>query len=162
MVADMEPSISGFWVFVRQIMGIKADVLPDDAYVVTFAFNLATMIVNPDLRLVTASFPPATTNNFPSLYALCVYNLAGDRIINLAIDTNGNDFFANLRKTFKINDFSAGVVSSTNDEGTGVSLEVLDVFKNLTIAQLEYLSTPWGRAYLGYAQSAGPTLWGIS
>lgn len=143
-------------------MRIGADVLPDNSYIVTFCFNLSTMIVNPDLRLVTANLPPATTLDFPSMYALCVYNLAGDRVINYAPDAAGQDYFAKLRAAFKINDFTAGVVSSTNDDGTGVTLETLEVFKNLTIAQLQYLSTPWGRAYLGYAQAAGPTLWGLS
>lgn len=156
----MPPTLAGFLTFIREVMGISTANLPDSSYVIQFSFAVSMMIVNQDLQGVTS--PYINANAYPSYYALCVYNLGGDRIINYAPDPPGSTYFTDLRAKFNVYTFNAGVVSSTNDESTGGSFEVLDVFKNLTISQLQNLSTPWGREYLGLAQAAGPTIWGIS
>lgn len=156
----MDPTLAGFLTFIRNVMGINTTNLPDNTYVIQFSFAVSMMIVNQDLRGVIS--PYAAVGAYPSYYALAVYNLGGDRIINYALDPTGSTYFTDLREKFHVYNFNAGVVSSTNDESTGGSFEVLEVFKNLTIAQLQLLSTPWGREYLGLAQAAGPTIWGLS
>lgn len=153
------PTLAGFLSFIRSVMGIDPLYLPDDSVAINWAYSVALMIVNPDLTLVTAGPPSAPLS--VSLYELCVYNLAGDNLINYAPDQPGRTFFAEQRKNLGISTFAAGVVSSTSDDGDSVSLAVPDSLKMLTMAQLQNLKTPYGRTYLGYAQTSG-TLWGLT
>ncbi len=71
----MQPTIAGFLTFIAQVMGITPNYLPTNAPVITTAFNVAMAIVNPVLCQID-----------PSIYALSVYNLAGDNLINYAPD----------------------------------------------------------------------------
>jgi hypothetical protein len=71
-------------------------------------------------------------------------------------------FFKNLRQQFNLLSFIPGIVTSASDQGTQASLTVPDAFKNLTMQDLDLIKTPWGRAYLFYAQKAGPTVVGVS
>jgi hypothetical protein len=107
------------------------------------------------------------------MYALAVYNLGGDTLINYAQDvqppvpyeTPGNNdelpFFAYQRQKYKVSDFTPGVVQAASDEGTSTSLVVQKAAENFTLANLQNLKTPWGRAYLAIAQSVG-SLWGLN
>jgi hypothetical protein len=139
-------------------MGIDPLVLPTNSPVIGWAFQVAMMIVNPDLATVATAYGtvPAT-----SLYELAVYNLAGDNLVNYAPDQPGRTYFADLRASLNLNAFTAGVVTTAADQNTSDSLAVPDSLKNLTIADLQNLKTPWGRAYLAIAQRYG-TLWGLS
>ena len=89
------------------------------------------------------------------------YNLAGDLLINYAPDQAGQTFFSDARTKFSINTATTGVVSSTSDESTSVSLAIPPAVSNLLLSQLQNTKTPWGRVYLSYAQSSG-SLWGVS
>ena len=91
-----------------------------------------------------------------------VYNLGVDIIYNVAQDQVGQTFFAAARKTWNIYGFVSGVISNANDEGTGASLVVPDSLSQLSLADLQNLRTPWGRAYLAIAQKWGPDLFGIT
>ncbi|GGA00433.1 hypothetical protein [Dyella caseinilytica] len=71
-------------------------------------------------------------------------------------------FFASARKAFELNQLVAGPVQSTGDQGTDTTLAVADFWKTLTLEDLDLIKTKWGRAYLSYAQKAGPTVVGIS
>jgi hypothetical protein len=71
-------------------------------------------------------------------------------------------YFAALRRNFKIGQFVPGMIASTNDSSTGMSLDNPDFMKGLTLYDLQVAKTPWGRAYLAIAQKAGPNLWGLS
>ena len=155
-----EPTFAGFVTFVYEVMGVPQAALPAASQTMADAYEVAVALVNPQLKGVPGP-----------IYRLCVYNLGGDYIINWAPDTGGYlyptdnpdglGYFAFLRKQWNITGFVPGVVIATADEGTSESLEVPEQLKELTIANLQNLKTPWGRAYLGYAQSVG-TLWGIS
>lgn len=163
MVQIAPPTLAGFLAFIRGNMAINTTVLPDNAPVIPMAFQIAMDLVNCDLNLAS-----------PDIYTLAVYNLGGDNIINFAPDVqppvpyaatdNAGElpFFAYLRSKWKLLDFNSGVVQSTGDEGTNVSLVVQEAAKNFTIANLQQLKTPWGRQYLAFAQSYGPTIWGLS
>lgn len=151
------PTLGGFIVFVRTVMGISTTVLPDDSLVLPMAFTVALEIVN--LQLQAAS---------SVIYTLAVYNLAGSNVINFAPDLpgaaiykNGMPFFEYVRDKWEVNDFVSGVVQSTGDEGTSVSLVVPEVMKDFTLANLQQLKDPYGRRYLGFAQSVG-TNWGLT
>ncbi len=148
------PTAAGFSTFVFQIMGVPATALPSDAPVITAAFNAAANWVNPMIGCL---------NPYDGMYA--VYNLAADRLARWAPDGTGSDptstAFATMRKNLGLNSFVAGVVGSAADVSTSDALVVPDWFKNITLADIQDLGTPWGRAYLAIAQQMG-TLWGIS
>lgn len=161
MTWSSPPTLAGFWSFIRNGMGISALYLPDDSVWPGYAFNVAIALVNPQVQQAPG---------MAVMYSVMVYNLAADLLINWAQDVPdvyvpGTDppigYFANLRKEFGCFNFTAGVVSASNDEGSGVSLEVVEGLKNLTVTQLQNLKTPYGRTYLGYAQSTG-SLWGLT
>jgi hypothetical protein len=146
------PTREGFLKFLRCLVGIPTTALPDCSEAVTAAFCNALEIVN--LQISQAS---------PLLYREAVYNLATDYLITWAPDYQGSKFFAELRGKdgYNITAFTAGVIQATADEGTSESMLVPDFFKQLTLADLQNLKTPYGRAYLAIAQRAG-TLWGLS
>lgn len=142
--------------WVRGFMGVPSSVLPDNSPYLTYAFDISITTVNTLLGVA------------PNAYALAVYNLGGDCLVNsvpdavpLVIYKNELPYWAFLRDQFKINSFVAGVVQSASDEGTSDSLLVPDAFKGLTMSDLQNLKTPWGRRYLAYAQKFG-SLWGLS
>lgn len=147
-------------------MGIKPPYLPDNSMWLRIAFANALAIVNPQLRLVCIPSQDAAGAYLNaggwSIFAEAVYNLAGDNLVNYAQDQDGFKYFARLRKKLNINGFVSGVVQATADESTSVSLVVQDAAKQFTLANLQQLKTPWGRAYLALAQSAGPETWGIT
>ena len=163
------PTVAGFLSFVRTIMGIGTDVLPDDSPVIPIAFSVALNIVNPALCGVCID-ATALGGVQVDQYTLAVYNLAGDNLLNYAQDATdapdveGSDppapYFKNLRKVWNMTGFTPGVVQSTNDESTGVSYVVQEAAKNFTLGNLQNLKTPYGRAYLAIAQDYGE-IWGI-
>jgi hypothetical protein len=154
----MNPTLAGFQAFIAGVMGIDPLYLPPDSPAIGWAYTVALMDVNPDLALIgSPSGAPMQT----SMYALAVYNLAGDNLINFAPDQPGRTYFAELRKSMGISAFAAGVVTSASDSGTSDSLAVSDALHNLTLGQLQNLKTPYGRQYLALAQNAG-TMWGLA
>lgn len=154
------PTQAGFNNFVRTSMGINNTVLPDNSPFLVWAFEVAIELVN--RRIAQAS---------TIMYIRAVYNLAADNLINYAQDTADAPpvvgskpplpFFANTRARLNINSFVTGVISSTSDEGTSESMVVPEAVRSFTIADLQNLKTPWGRAYIGIAQSVGSD-WGLS
>jgi hypothetical protein len=133
------------------------------------AYNVAMAIVNRALQAV--SFTNPMTGQPSSVYALAVYNLAGDNLINYAQDipnapnVQGSvppaPYFINLRQRWNVYGFVSGVIQSASDEGTSTSFVVQEAAENFTLSNLQNLKTPYGRAYLAFAQSYG-TLWGMN
>ena len=169
----MQPTLAGFisWAISNMALPTTA-ITPTSANSIwfTYAYNVALAIVNKTLCAVGSGIPGDFT-----IYTLAVYNLAADNLINYAQDlpggpTYGGDggtqaallYFANARRTFKCNDFVSGVVQSTSDEGTSVSMIVQEAAQNFTLMDLQNLKTPWGRRYLAFAQDYGPTIFGSS
>jgi hypothetical protein len=162
--AGQSPTLQGFQSFVANVMGVPSSVMdPATSPVVQYAYDFARDWVYRGLQTVRG------VPGVWSLYARAVYNLAADTLINWAQDEGNpptafkNDlpYWAWLRGQYGVNAFVAGVVQSTSDEGTSSSYVVPDAFKELTIANLGNLKTPYGRAYLGIVQSWG-AVWGIS
>ena len=118
---------------------------------IQISFTLAIDTVNAFLALAS-----------PNWYVLAVYNFAADRLVNYAQDLTGQTYFSNLRATLNLNTLSVGVVAASSDNGTSVSMLNPDQLKNLMLADLQALKTPWGRQYLQIAQKWGTTLWGIN
>lgn len=156
------PTLGGFQAFITNVMGVPPVAYNAADPVIGYSFDFALDWVTQELALV-GSQPSAYT-----MYARAVYNLAADTLINWSQDPTDAPAFKDelpywawLRKQYGVLNFTAGVVQATSDESTSTTLLVPEAFKNLTIANLGNLKTPYGRAYLGIAQSLG-TLWGLS
>lgn len=141
---------AGFLDFVRNVMGIPSGELPDNSPTLVTAYGVAVETTN--CFFATLASP---------IYDLAVYNLGGDYVINWAPNISPSTYFTDLRKTYKIGAFVAGVIASTADESTSESMTVPDFFQALTLSDLQLLKTPYGRYYLSIAQKFG-TLWGLS
>ena len=141
---------ASFLAFIRGSMGITTMQLPDASTDIDAALNLALALVYAPMQ-----------NASQLIYDSAVYNLGGSNLIEFASDQTGQTFFADMRKKFNINGFVPGVIQSASDEATSESMLVPDFMKNLTMADLQYIKTPWGRTYLSYAQRIGP-VWGVS
>lgn len=150
----------GFTAWVVNVMGISTSVLPSDSPVIGVAYQVAWDTTSPWLNICS-----------PNEYTLAVYNLAGHNVIVFAPDqpdappVPGSDppqpYFAFTRKELKVNAWTPGVVTSTSDEGTSVSLLNPDFMKTFGMKDMTLLKTPWGRQYMEFAQRIGP-LWGLS
>jgi|SRR6185312_870870 len=69
--------------------------------------------------------------------------------------------FQTMRLRYQLNTFAPGLVATGADQGTSVGLDNPDWLKGLTIADLDYIKTPWGRHYQAIAMRVG-TIWGLS
>lgn len=156
-MANGRPTLAGFIAWIRAIMRVDTSLLPDDSPYIPFALNVSMNTVNIGLCRV-----PNFNRALPSIYELAVYNLGGDRLANYAPDQSGKTFFADLRASLNLLSFVGGVIQSTSDVSTSESMVVPDAFKNLTIGDLSNLKTPWGAAYLAFAQDYGPSVWGLT
>lgn len=144
------PNMSDFLLFLRGVVEIDPLYLPDGSPVIGYAYDIAKSIVNPLLCVVPGN-----------LYALAIYNLGADGVINYATDQTGRTYFQDLRKAYNINLFVPGVTGSSSDSGTAQTRVTPEFMKNFTLMDLGNLKTPYGRAYLGWAQQYG-TIWGLS
>ena len=159
------PTLAGFLTFIRNVMGIKATNLPDNSPAIPLSFAVALAIVNPSLQaacIPSVDAAGVTLNaGGETVYSLAVYNLAGSNLLSFAQDQAGDTFFQELRDKLNLNGFTSGVVQSSSDEGTSVSLVVQEAAKEFTLANLQQLKDPYGRRYLALAQSYGPSTWGM-
>lgn len=144
------PTVAGFLLFIRDVMGITATYLPNNAPIITTAFNVAVAIVNPAINQIDQG-----------IYNLAVYNLAGDNLLNYATDQPAHTYFKDIRAGWNLTGFTPGVIASSADESTSESLLNPEFMKGLTLGNLQNLKTPYGRQYLAIAQDYG-SLWGIS
>jgi hypothetical protein len=166
------PNIAGFLLFIRNVMGINSTILPDNSPSIPMALAVSQAIVNPALNAVAVPAQPPGSGTQTTIYNLAVYYLAADNLINYAQDLPGaapvdgseppTPFFAWTRRQLNINGFVSGVISASNDETTGQTMVVQDAAKNFTIANLQQLKTIYGRQYLAWAQSYGPSTWGLT
>ena len=155
-----QPTLEGFNRWIYSFMGIPQDACPPTQEWIAYSFYTAVATVNLWLQRLPGP-----------IYLRAVYNLAGDLLVQSCPDQpdvlyptdnpTGLGYFAYLRDKMAINSFVAGVIESSADESTSQSMKVPDQFEGLTIADLQNLKTPWGRTYLGIAQSIR-TDWGIS
>lgn len=150
MTPTADQTASYLW-FIRNIMGISTAALPDNSGYITYSLTIGLSYVNPAIACVDSL-----------LYQVALNNFAGDWLINYAPDQAGQTFFVTARQDYGINDFIAGVVSGSGDQGTSDTLLVPDAFKNFTLQNLQSLKTPYGREYLAIAQDYGPNIWGVA
>jgi hypothetical protein len=155
------PTLDGFTDFINNIVQIPTDQIDPGSYVLDFSFNYAMDICLIYLDQVPSLGPSALA---PTVYAIAVYNLGADTLINYAPDIPGASdptYWSDLRASFGINEFTGGVINFSSDQSTSTGVAVADAIKQLTIMDLGTLNTPWGRNYMAIAQNYG-TLWGMS
>lgn len=145
------PNIADYTTFIRNQVGISSTYLPDNSQWIASTFNMAIDTVNTTLALASGL-----------AYTLAVYNLGSDRLINYAIDLQGQSYFSQVRQQFGIANFSPGMVSASSDEGTGESLLNPEFMRTMTMGDLQMTKTPWGRQYMAFAQEYGGTIWGLT
>jgi len=162
----VDPNLTGYLSFIRNIMGVPVGALPDTAPIIAQSFWYAMTVVNEQLGVVgNAETPPP--QQFPTYYAYAVYNLAGDFLVRFAIDDpNAVDpyktYWKDLRTKMGLNSFQPGVIQSSSDQGTSQSFVVPDWYRQISLGDQMLLQTPWGRQYLALAQAYGPSIWGLT
>jgi len=150
MNTNCGPTLAGFLLFLRNIVAIPVEALPDNSPSIEMSYCVAL-----ELTLIQLKFAS------PQLYTLAVYNLGASNIINWAVDQPGQTYFADMRAKYDIRDFVGGVISSASDVSTSESMEMPDFIKGLTIGNLQQLKDPFGRQWMAFMQDYG-TIWGIS
>lgn len=153
-------------------MGITVEQLPDNSIAIPYSYNVALAIVNTALQ-AAGSWQGQNGVTY-SLYEVAVYNLAGDNLINFASDPQNAPVYATgpngipytyfnyQRYQYGCGAFAAGLVESSSTDSTSTSVAVSTSLQNLTFANLQNAKTPWGRTYLGIAQSYGPVVFGVT
>ena len=154
------PNLPDFLVFLATSVQIPTSALPTDSpwpgYALTQAIGL---VLNP---------PGGVSPGI--LYTLACYNCATHILLMIAPDQEGQSYFAAIRGNnsstvppgLALNVPSTGIVVTSSDESTSVGLAKPTWAEGLTVGQLDFFKTPWGRAYLTYQQSYGPSIVGLT
>lgn len=95
-------------------------------------------------------------------YTLAVYNCAGHLLLTMIPPQPGQPQFPEIRHKLGLEVGNFGVVQSASDQATSTSLAVPDALKQLTLDDLGFTQTIYGRRYLGYNQDFGPNIFGIT
>lgn len=161
-----QPTLADFQTFITQTMQVPSAALPAGSPWPGIALGISLGIVNQSLiNMPIPQFDAAgvalNTGGF-SVYSQCVYYLAADTLLNITPDVPGFTYFARQRRKFNLNGFTSGVVQSSSNEASSVSMVVQDAAKAFTLANVQQLKTPYGRQYLQLAQSYGPSTFGIT
>lgn len=137
------PNIADFLLFIGNSMQIPTSALPANSPWPQYALNRALDLV---LNIPTVNALE---------YVIACYMCAGHILLRITPDQAGQTYFATARQSFGLLQFIPGAISTASDQGTSDSLVVPDQFKNLTVGDLNFLATPYGREYLSYAQDFG-------
>lgn len=164
------PNIVDFLNFLATSVQIPSTALPPTSPWPQYALVQALMLV---LRIPGSNvgycgpvppIAPVPANELGVIYTLAVYNCATHILFTITPDVPGQNFFKTERSNegYGLINPSTGLVISSSDVTTSVTLASPDWAKGLTVDQLEAYKTPWGRAYLSYNQKMGPTIWGLT
>lgn len=154
------PNLPDFLQFLADSVQISSAALPSDSPYPQYALDQAiALVLNPS----GATYPGV-------MYSLACYNAATHILLVITPDQTGQNWFANVRGNnsssippgFALNAPSTGLVVSTSDQGTSAGLAEPEWAKGLTVGQLDFYRTPWGRAYLSFQQSYGSTIVALS
>lgn len=95
-------------------------------------------------------------------YTLAVYNCGGHLLLTMIPPQPGQPQFPEIRHKLGLEVGNFGVVQSASDQATSTSLAVPDALKQLTLDDLGFTQTIYGRRYLAYNQDFGPNIFGIT
>lgn len=149
-------SRSGFVEFIRNITVKSGDRvitidtidIPDDDSVIDSCYAIASEICYDFASL-----------GFDTLYEMAFYNLAFESLVGLS---NSEPIEA-IRCIYQYNSLATGLVASASDVSTSTSLTIPAHLSEMSLLELGYLKTPWGRQYLKIAQQFRTlSAWGVS
>ena len=147
------PNITDFWTFLDTSVQIPTSALPANSVWPQYALNQIL-----DLILQ----PPGGSG---LLLCLAAYNGATHILLSITPDQSGQTYFADARGNgpsgFNLVNPSTGIVQASSDQSTSQSLATPDWAKMMTVGDLDFYKTPWGRYFLNWQQSYGPTIWGL-
>jgi hypothetical protein len=144
------PNAADLYTFLTTVALVPPADLPANSPYVTWALSYAEELTLLVLRAVGQDF-----------YCFAVYCLATSFLLNWCPDQPGQTFFTQTRADMKLTSFTPGVVNSAADQGTSDGLLSPEFLSGLTMANLQQLKDPFGRAWLAANQETG-FLWGIS
>jgi hypothetical protein len=162
----VDPNLTDYLKFLRGVVGIPVEALPDSSPWITQSYWYAMTVCNEQLGVVgNAETPPPQV--FPTYYAYAVYNLGADFLVRFALDDPAapppwNTYWKDLRAKMGLNSWVPGVIQSSSDQGTSQSFMIPDWYRQISLGDQMLLQTPWGRQYLALAQAYGPTIWGLT
>lgn len=150
------PTFDGFQWFVENMMKVPAEAMPDVS-MMQIAYDEAINLAYYPL----ADIPSQPTT--PTIYAFAVYNLGCAMLLEFAMDdpSTNSTFWNDLRQSLGINSMMIGLITAAHDQGTGEQTYIPDTIKNMTLANLQLLKSPWGRKYLMIAGQWG-YIWGLT
>lgn len=162
------PNIIDFWFWLQTNVSIPEAALPASSPYPQYALWQALDLVlndtgyGPRGKWQQWGDPNYPSNHYGISYTLAVYNCATALLFDIAPDQAGQNFFTAKRAEFSLVQPSTGLVSAASDVTTSSTLASPDWAKKLTIDQLNFMRTPWGRSYLQYNQKMGPSVWGLT
>lgn len=156
-----KPNIVDFLDFLRNSVQIPTAALPGTSPWPQYALTQAMGLV---LQMGYHYYHHSIPQPVPIFYTLAVYNCATHILYTITPDVAGQNFFTTARsnKGYNLVNPSTGLVAAASDESTSSTLSSPEWASKLTIGQLGFFKTPWGREYLSYNQSYGPSIWGLS
>ena len=157
-----QPNVTDYASYLYGEVGIQVGCLPTNSNWIPLTLSIAVATVNQALGAVASPVNAALGTITVSPYVQAVYNLAADTLYNLAMDVPGQSYFTDKRREWKLLEPQVGVYASASDQGTSGGVLNPEQLRTLTLANLQQLKTPWGRAYLALAQAYGPALWGLT
>ena len=165
-VTPNSPNLTDFLEFLSTSVQIPVTALPAGSPWPGYAFSQA-MALTPCLGGgYSYPFNPPTSGGGGILYTLAVYNCATHLLFMIAPDQTGQNYFKNLRSNsstgFGLVVPSTGLIISTSDNGTSATNVAPKWADGMTVGQLGFFRTPYGREYLSYIQSSGPSVVGVT
>jgi len=154
------PNLVDFKSFLAESVQIPLAALPDASPYPSYALDQAiALVLNPP----GAALPGV-------MYSLACYNCATHLLFVITPDQSGQSYFLNARGNnstaippgFGLNAPSTGIVVSSSDNGTSAGLAQPEWAAGLTVGQLGFMKTPWGREFLSWQQSYGPSIVALS
>ncbi len=157
-LTPLTPNLTDYGTFLTTSVQIPVAALPTTSPWIGYSFNQAM------------DYCPSLGGGV--LYTLAVYNCATALLFLITPDQTGQTYFADARSSatsanfpaggFGLNVPRTGIVDASSDEGTSTHLVPPQWAAGLTVGQLGFYATPWGRQYLSYIQSYGPSVVGLS
>lgn len=152
-VTPSTPNLADYTTFVQTSVGIPTSALPSNSPWLGYAFNQGVAM--------TAYVPTVTAIE----YVLAVYNCAAHIQISITPDQTGQTYFQTLRGNgtggFNIIGVPTGFLNASADQGTSQSMVVPESLQTLSLLDLDFMRTPWGRWWIEYGQDFGP-VWGLT
>ncbi len=150
------PNLTDFYTYVTDV-GVPTADLPSNSVYLSYALNYS--------QEVALSSPggigPVISGTAPP-YVMAVYNLGLHMLLKITPDQAGETFFAEERSKYELGALKSGVVLASADQATSQTLVVPEFMKYLTLSELDYMKTPYGRMYMEYAQMYGPNIVGMT